>query len=149
MEKANNLICQVRWFFIFLACVCVCPSSVNAQWSKYSWLLTSTVNIVEEILLSRDCILVLVSNTGIGFGMLAGKNKSKSAFDQFLFSLNMHCQACGIRIARSLLCKVLFVKVFSSNAALKGEAMISKTSFIRWGFLAVLLLGYQRPGHHD
>lgn len=72
-------------------------------------------NFVEEIFVSGEISLFFLSKTGIGFGVLPRKNKSKSDLHLFLFSLNTHCQACGIRIARYLLCKVLFMKLFSSG----------------------------------
>lgn len=72
-------------------------------------------NFIEELLFSREFRLFFLSNTGINFRVLAGTNKSKSAFDQFLFCLSTHCQACGMRIAVYLLCEVLFMKLFSSG----------------------------------
>lgn len=41
-------------------------------------------SFVEEILVSREFSLFFLSNTGIGFRMLAGENKSKSDLSSIL-----------------------------------------------------------------
>lgn len=69
-------------------------------------------NFVEEIMVSREFSLFFLSSTGIGFGLIPGKKKSKADFHLFLFLLNTHCQACDIRIAPYLLRRVLFMKLF-------------------------------------
>lgn len=91
-------------------------------------------NFIEELLFSREFRLFFLSNAGISFGMLAGTNKSKSDFGQFLFSLSTRCQPCGMRVAVYLLCEVLFMKLFSS-----GWVYDIKVDFCQMSVFAVLV----------
>lgn len=58
LAKARNLIC----FWL------LCPPSVNTPQNLI-------ISFTEEILVSREFSLFLLSNTGIGCGMLTGRNK--------------------------------------------------------------------------
>lgn len=140
LYNANNLIWQVRLFFI---------SGLHVPCSK-----CSVIKIQLTILLkmywsveNSACFLFIfliiffysfLSNTGIGFEMLPGQINQSQTFIYSYF-LHTYCQVCGIRMARYLLCKVLFMKCFSSGWSRNNKV----------DFCCVDVTDYQRPGYQD
>jgi len=113
-----------KWGGSSVLCVPQCKYSATKIYSR----------ILLRKYLSVENYLLFLSKTGIGLRVLPRKHKSKSDLHLFLFSLNMHCQACGTRIARYLLCKVLFMKPFYS-----GWSYDIKVDFCQMLLFAVLM----------
>lgn len=142
LYNANNLICQVRLFFISgLHVPCSKCSAIKIQLTillKMYW-------SVENSACFLFIFLIIFFFKFFSFQHwhwlwnATRTNKSKSDFHLFLFSLHTYCQVCGIRMARYWLCKVLFMKCFSSGWSCNNKV----------DFCCVDVTDYQRPGYQD